>query len=739
MVGLPSISWKVPAWATSTSEDAEEVDEPPEMRPDQTSPQRFRKTPVRRPSEQTSLLTKAIMGCSENDGREEHHSSPELRRRRSMASNVSLASTADLTSDTGLTSPARTNTPSPPLPKTVTARLHSPAFQSKNVSLAPQIADKHTTPRADLKDSDPDVPRKRSIQFACTSKPLADQSATRPTPLKNPSAQEAPRRPCIKFACPPKPASTQNTPPRQKTPPPRSPRSPKATRKAQSPSTPRKTAATSPATPRPSSSHKKSHVITPRPKYLRADSNDLVTDGSQFHEFACERSREDDWIRHDNCVAKCKLTIDDTLTKENEIRRLAKEAEEEAELEEDDDDEAVLDDEDDDDLDEDEDDEDDEDEDEDEDDEDDEDEYALSEGYHTDEETGFAESDESDAEEDGNMTLWTLSKSPTVRPSTIKPLTRRTSLPEPHSDSSSTSTGHRRRSKMQRIKPQEATDLPDSTDFVCGTLDEDRPLEEAYLSQIAARRNEKLRVIPQDIDPSFPTSEPEDEEDEDIYNPVHHESDDDDFLAGQMEDIHHEMDRSRRRRKSNHGSPRRYHSPPPKRHVSPAPRACTRARSPAPKRHVSPAPRARARSPKPLFDRHSPRRMRSPAPKAMTTPNGTPDQGNHVKFNLAARPGLTTTKSLPRPGVFFAKQGRNVRHEYADDDVHVRGAVDIVKGLEKKRQRRKEKFHQKYCSRARRGQVPERKAQPGRGAERMKELGLLMAGKKDQGNYVLSV
>lgn len=123
----------------------------------------------------------------------------------------------------------------------------------------------------------------------------------------------------------------------------------------------------------------------------------------------------------------------------------------------------------------------------------------------------------------------------------------------------------------------------------------------------------------------------------------------------------------------------------------------------------------------------------------MTTPNGTPDQGNHVKFNLAARPGLTTTKSLPRPGVFFAKQSRNVRHEYAGDDIHVRGAVDIVKGLEKKRQRRKEKFHQKYCSRARRGQVPERKAQPGRGAERMKELGLLMAGKKDQGNYVLSV
>ncbi|KAJ2981644.1 hypothetical protein NQ176_g1890 [Zarea fungicola] len=74
-----------------------------------------------------------------------------------------------------------------------------------------------------------------------------------------------------------------------------------------------------------------------------------------------------------------------------------------------------------------------------------------------------------------------------------------------------------------------------------------------------------------------------------------------------------------------------------------------------------------------------------------------------------------------------------------DDDIHVRGAVDIVKGLEKKRQRRKEKFYQKYCNKARRGQIPERKTQPGRGAERMKEIGLLMAGKKDPGNYVLSI
>ncbi len=75
-------------------------------------------------------------------------------------------------------------------------------------------------------------------------------------------------------------------------------------------------------------------------------------------------------------------------------------------------------------------------------------------------------------------------------------------------------------------------------------------------------------------------------------------------------------------------------------------------------------------------------------------------------------------------------------------DGHTRGAIDIYKGLEQKRQRRKEKFYQKYCNRARKG-PPERKPQPGKGAERMKEVGLHMAGKVEQRNgkaeFVLSV
>jgi hypothetical protein len=454
-----------------------------------------------------------------------------------------------------------------------------------------------------------------------------------------------------------------------------------------------------------------------RPRFLRADSSEFATDSSQFHEFASGIAREDDWIRRDSNAIAAKLTINDTLIKENNIRRLATEAEQEAlEEEDEDEDNADIDDDGDDDEEE----EDDEDELDVELDEDDDEEDDDSDGYHTDEETGFADSDEDD--EDDDMRLWTPGAKSVVHIGSGATQMRRPSLHEMQSDSSITTVNSQRamrRSKRVRYA-EDAPDLPDSTDFVCGTLDEDRPLEEAYLSCLAARRNEKLRVIPQDIDPSFPASEPEEENDGEIFNPVHHDSDADEFFQGKMEDLHHERDRPRRR-KSEHASPKRFRSPPPKRHHSPPP------------------PKARGRSPKPLFDRQSPRKAKSPAPirRPITTPLGSPRCGQ-VNFNLAGRPGLTHTKSLPRGGAMCHQRKTRQRFNI-DNDTHIRGAIDIVKGLESKRQRRKEKFHQKYCNRARRGQIPERKPVPGRGTERMRELGLLMAGKKDQTNYVLSI
>jgi hypothetical protein len=116
--------------------------------------------------------------------------------------------------------------------------------------------------------------------------------------------------------------------------------------------------------------------------------------------------------------------------------------------------------------------------------------------------------------------------------------------------------------------------------------------------------------------------------------------------------------------------------------------------------------------------------------------------GEGIAFrNLAFRPGLAQTKSLPRnPGIFPAlSKARKLKFGgFEDGQTHVRGAIDIVKGLEKKRQRRKEKYFQKYYNRARKEKAPKRPP-PGQGAERMRELGLLMAGKVGHGNYVLSI
>lgn len=701
-----SLTSQVPTWVSLASDEAEEVDEPPEIR------QNFARTVIRRQQDQPSLLTKAFMG--EPEEHSSHHTHSILlnnQRRRSMTSNLSVASTADLTSDTGMTSPCRTNTPSPPIPVMADLRLHTELAERKQAPIVTNHA--------------PQPPKKRCIQFVCTAKPPIAQAEP---VVKAPFAEPAPRRPSIKFACgAPRPASTQNTPPRNMI---NSAAPPSLPANTESPSTPKKVSALSAAlhaSPRPTALCRLSTKTTlSRPKFLRANSKDLVKDGSQFHEFASGTAREEDWIRQTPSAISTKLTIDDTLSKENHFRRLGAEAEEEAELEEAEEEAAAYAENDAEDEDEDDNDHDDFDDEDDEVDNEEDDVGEDSDGYHTDSETGFAES-EDDEDEDENMILWTPSHATVRRNTTTTPICR-SSVHDPQSDSSAAS--HASRSSMRRVRTRrikiesDAPDLPDSTDFVCGTLDEDRPLEEAYLSCLAARRNEKLRLIPQDIDPSFPASDPDNDDEEEVYNRVHHDSDEGVWVQGNMEDLHHgQQDRSRRRKKSEQASPRKLRSP-----------------APAPRRHHSPPPKARGRSPKPLFGRQSPRRMRSPAPKALNTPSQTPRQGAHVQFHLAGRPGMTLTKSLPRPPALFTalKGGKSLKHQH-ESDCHLRGAIDIVKGLERKRQRRKEKFFQKYCNRARRGQIPERKPQPGRGAERMKELGLLMAGKRDHGNYVLSV
>lgn len=98
---------------------------------------------------------------------------------------------------------------------------------------------------------------------------------------------------------------------------------------------------------------------------------------------------------------------------------------------------------------------------------------------------------------------------------------------------------------------------------------------------------------------------------------------------------------------------------------------------------------------------------------------------------LAQRPSTTQTKSLPRTPNPFWKQHRQQRKGLAlpsDEsnwEIHSRGPIDIVQGLEDKRRRRREKFWlTHYRKEAKEKEKGRRRQPPGRGAKRMRELGL---------------
>ncbi|KAH6653857.1 hypothetical protein BKA67DRAFT_535206 [Truncatella angustata] len=716
------LAWSRQSVHTQHDPDEEvsaEADEPPD---DST----FRRTVVRKYSDRPtpSLLTRALHHQSDEEEEVLDFISLPLRR-RSMNSNVSFASTTDLTCDTGLTSPARTSTPSPPPPVIRLGKLNVGLFNSrpKPVNGSTIVVDHDTTPTKKVieapaanRTKDPAVEalaKKRCISFACGPKPEAKKPAVSPQAslpkLAVDSGNPPPRKTCIQFACPSKPARDEKVN-----------KDAESTSREGSPATIRKhrspSIGRSPRSLTPRRRPSKSPAAGRCKKYLSADTVDLRGESSRFHEFASDEPQEDDWIRQQLPVATQRLTINDTLRKENEIRKLGREAEEEALQEEFEDDEVIQDDEEN---------QDDEDVEEDEIDdvEDDESGYGsdddFSDGYNTDNEGGFADSDgDDDADE---LDLWTHGHAAMLQISGATPIARRPSLAGDRSESSSSEApAPRRRStgeKTRRIKIRPGTpELPDSTDFVCGTLDEDRPLEDAYLSCIAQKRREKMHLIPQDIDPSFPTSEPEDEEDDAVR-----ESDEHVMIHGELEDLHHEDRADRRRKRSNNNSPKRFHSPPPKRHHSPAPKA--RGRSPPPRR---------------LFDRHSPRRLVSPPPpgRVIKSPPASLTQAvvrRAVAFQtLAGKPEITHTKSLPRPLALFPNRYKGQRSRlaaYTGAQGHVRGAIDIVKGLEHKRQRRREKYIQKHCNRARKGQAAGKRPEPGKGAQRMRELGLHIAGK----------
>ncbi|KAJ5466336.1 hypothetical protein N7530_010123 [Penicillium desertorum] len=621
-----------------------------------------------------SLLTRALKSSPEMSPTDPHASHYDSYMYRSYPhSNISGVSTAELTSDGGLTSPSLSNTPSPPLPPQMME--NAALMGKKNLTPKVKVADASET------SVEANLGRKRCISFACGRKtdeknelgspvsPSGSQVVTpkaqapKELPSEDVSIQPLKRKTTLTFACPGRETACQRE------------RSP-----ARKPS-PRRDAET------PEVSNDKSVSASTERKGVPTSGLGKFeeSEATRFHEFASSMDEDDEWVNREADYTQ-KITLNDCMKKEMAIRRLGEQAEEEAlEEEEDmedlpDDDETVHD-------------------------------FSSDDGNESDNEAGFADSDESD-DDGSDIEFWgssqhvteSSSQSIDARPSAMERRASNTSFDSMTDDHSNwlpapvqkiTSRRTSKTSKSISIRPK-TPNLPDSTDFVCGTLDEDRPLELAYKTCLEERRRLKEVIIPQDIDPSFPTSDPEDNED---LEPSEEEISSMCSVTGRRDEITRGRPEGDARRQSPRRSPRRLMSPPPR-----------RAGRTSPKRLKSPPPHMKAKS-------------STPATWELTDDMPIVESIGGVNIShLVQRRPLVRTKWQGIPPF-----SESPEHEHSRTrELHTRGPVDIVEGLEKKRQKRKEKFWRQHCRKAAKEQMGKRPV-PGHGAERMKELGLEVA------------
>ncbi|EMC94349.1 hypothetical protein BAUCODRAFT_111155 [Baudoinia panamericana UAMH 10762] len=780
----PAASGAASAALDHSEELLAEVDEPPDDRKNSAiwSPPKLTEAHMKSAkqlaySRRESLLTRQLH--SETEHSDEDHS-PQPPRALSTQSIWSTTSTAELTSDDGKSMPSPAI--SPPLPPTevYNALPVNEKPLDKKVTVVGEEGKEVRTEQS----VEATLGRKRCIMFACRgkdeAKPKPPSPTTAPAPAPAsvlvPLADAPPKRKCaIKFACPTRTAS--DTKPTEPTPAKRTVSPPPPQRKASShrtelakvhrgsdstvthgsPRSARRSPAITTTVPTPTTAE---GAKPPTMRTVSHDSDEAGREATRFHEFASSEDEPEEWVQESTCH-RSRLTIDDTLKKESVIRKACEEVEEEvleedeeAEQEGEDGDEADLG----------------------VDDEDAESDHSDA-GFHSDDEDGFAASD---SEGEGSDYEWWKPGGSTAATS-IEHLDRLSAQARPVHDESASSMnslssgqmsprmrkhkrgkgvrGHARSQAIPihrtSLDVEDANELPDSTDFVCGTLDEDRPLEQAYLNRVKEKEAAKHKARPQDIDPTFPTSDPEmdEEDDEDLEDPEE-SAEEENMMHGEMDELDESNTlrrrsplRQKRGRSGTNRSPPppvKYHSPPPptkrpSRMHSPPPPLVKRntARSPPPRKLFGQSPK-RARSPAPINRTTSPPNSRRPSPTRPMPLSKFPGV-------LAARPQLTRTASLPRGGGFLlsrlgqkqfhtgeadADSDSNPRSQAVsnDDDTNQalprRGAIDIVKGLEKKRQRRKEKMWQKLC--AKKGEKGEKvyKVKPGKGCEKMREVGL---------------
>ncbi|KAK6355260.1 hypothetical protein TWF696_004375 [Orbilia brochopaga] len=606
------------------------------------------------PTKGSSLLTRAIISDSEAAAAQSTSIYSRVafrvpRRGMSTTSTVSTASvpsTADLTSDAGDSSSSELSSPSP--------RAAAPMFALPLVDNHVVAIKGHSDDELHKQQTDPNavvaaLGRKRCITFACPAAPPPPKVETKveqpvlkleqPTPVR--------RQTTLKFACNVKDEN-------------------KAPKKPHSP--PPKHSLSRAVHLAAGSHHRRDSSATVVDEKTSAKAIPLVSSVSsvasipRFYEFA---SSVDDsvhsWMNAPQFPSRL-LKVDCLLEKEKEIQKLSEGVDEDEDQQEDDnDDHDNLEPEDD----------DSEDDGYKEDEEDDEYEWwsDSDEGNRTDDEDGFAESDDED--EDFEHKIGTaIPDRQADRPTCCRNT----------SDSSFASGHHTRkpglcsfqRERRVSIRPR-TPELPDSTDFVPGTLDEDKVLEDYYLSCMEERKSMNKVVRPQDIDPSFPTDDEDDNDEED-------EEDERPRGGRRRGSIARQSSASR----SPPSNARRLRSPPP------IPRRGSRGMSPNKRR-----PSFTARSPPPPgrvgrlrleFDNN-----RSSLARSTSLP----------RHGLRRKVCMTTSTS-PKPSKAIP--------------LRQRGALDIVKGLERKRMRRREHIY---------GRPREYRAEAGEGVERMREIGMM--------------
>ncbi|KAK6351549.1 hypothetical protein TWF718_004708 [Orbilia javanica] len=609
----------------------------------------------------SSLLTRAIISDSEPHSADNAAVASSIcsrvafrvpRRGMSTTSTISSVSMADLTSDAGDdSSSSELSSPSPrtapvfvlPIRDTVTIKTHSDDELHKS------------TAQADPKEVTVALGRKRCITFACptpVSRQNSDANVVKPPAIEEPTPV---RRTTLKFACDVKDEC-------------------KAPKRAGSPPPPQsKFLHRSPVLNathlHPNAHHRRDSgatIVDEHQKAIPCKASPLVSSVSsvnsipRFYEFASSVDESvQSWMNAPQFPARL-LKVDCLLEKERQIRKLSEEVEEDENNDDEDNLELEDDDEEDDGYKEDE-----------EDDEDD-DEYEIwsdsdnDDEEEEDDEEGHGDSD--DEEEDvfihGAGTAIPDRKAD--RPSCCRNSSD-SSFASVHDRKSGLCSFQReRRTHARPIRPS-TPELPDSTDFVPGTFDEDKVLEDFYLSCMEDRKSMNKVVRPQDIDPSFPEGGDDDEEEEE-----------------------EEAERPARRRRGSNVSVR------------------------------SPTPNRRLRSPPPMSRRGS--RAMSPGKRRPSfTSKSPPPQSRmgRLRFDLQAnRASLARSTSLPRHGLCSRR-----RHCLSSTSpkpskaipFRKRCALDIVKGLESKRMRRRENVYGRR----------EYKAEAGEGVEKMREIGIM--------------